>query len=124
MFETEYKGQESDYHEHKADKAVMGEQRSNDGVPFSHDGDFVGNKVTQRIVIDSSKDVPVDVFGERDVLFLFLVPLDGVEFREDHRVEENYTEHTVEVACRQDNKEGHDHVNCSPGTLVKVCIQF
>ncbi len=78
----------------------MGEQGSNDRIPFSQNGYFIGNKVTQRVVIDSPKNVPVDVFGKWDVLFLFLVSLNIIEFRKYHRVEEKYTHHTVKVACR------------------------
>ena len=76
MFETEHEGEEPHNHKHKADESVMCKQGADQRVPFAEDGDFVGDEIAERVVVDCEENIPVDELGQGDVLLLFLVSLD------------------------------------------------
>lgn len=63
LFQTEDESQKANNHQHEADEAMMGQKRSNERVPLPQDRRLAGDEVSKRVIIDSYKYVPVDIFG-------------------------------------------------------------
>lgn len=124
LLQTKYKCQKSNHHQHETNETVMGQKRSNCRIPFAQNRDLVRNEVPQRVVIDCHKNVPIEILCERDVLLLFLVPFNWVQFSENYHIEENDEQHAVKLTCSQDDQETHNHVNCGPCSLVKVLVEL
>lgn len=57
-------------------------------------------------------------------MFLFLISLDGVELGENQKVQEEYHEHAVKMACRDDERECYNHVDSCSSPFIEVFIEF
>ena len=85
LLETYDKAEKSNDNKTEANEVVIEEKLSNKAVLDAKIRQFGGNKLAQLVVVVGEEDEPVDVFGHWNFHFLLLIPLDIVEFYENHQ---------------------------------------
>ena len=75
MLETENESDKPGNHEAAAYDIMVSEEKFDRWIPDPQNREFGQDKGTQCVVIYKEIDVPIDIFGHRDVDFLFLMPL-------------------------------------------------